>query len=92
MTDERRTTEQTEAEGTGRKKFSDLRDGFVGDFLRTNRDVTTADRARWKEEREERKAKGESEKAPWTKREKWMAIGCAVLAVLIIIRYFILHI
>ncbi len=74
---------------TEKKRFSDLRDGFVGDFLRTNRDNTTADRARWKEEREERKARGESEQAPWTRREKIMLIVCAVLAVLIVLRYFV---
>ena len=74
---------------TEKKRFSDLRDNFVGDFLRTNRDNTTADRARWKEEREERKASGESEKAPWTRREKIMVAVCAVLIVLIVLRYFV---
>ncbi len=84
MTDETEKTTTTE-----KKKFSDLRDNFVGDFLRTNRDVTTADRARWKEEREEREARGETGRAPWTKREKWMVAGCVVLAVLIVLRYFV---
>ena len=72
-----------------KKKFSDLRDNFVGDFLRTNRDATTADRERWKEEREERKARGESEKAPWTNREKIMVAVCCVLVVLIVLRYVV---
>ena len=96
MTDERYTTEQIGAEpaenvgeGVGPKRFSDLRDGFVGDFLRTNRDITTADRARWKAEREERKSRGERERAPWTKREIWMVSGCVLLAVLIVLRYFV---
>ncbi len=79
-------TEENE-KTTEQKRFSDLRDNFVGDFLRTNRDTTTADRARWKQEREERKARGESEKAPWTKREKIMVIACCVLVVLIVLRY-----
>ena len=77
------------SENGEKKRFSDLRDNFVGDFLRTNRDITTADRARWKEERDERKARGESEKAPWTTREKWMVAACVVLVILIILRYFV---
>ena len=84
-------TEENEKK-TEPKKFSDLRDNFVGDFLRTNRDTTTADRARWKEEREERKARGESEKAPWTKREKIMVAACCVLVVLIVLRYVVFKI
>ena len=61
----------------------------LGDFFRTNRAVTSADRERWKKEREERKARGESEKAPWTKREKRMVAICVILVILIILRYFV---
>ena len=77
------------SENGEKKRFSDLRDGFLGEFFRTNRDITTRDRERWKEEREERKARGESEKAPWTKREKWMVAICVILVILIILRYFV---
>ena len=77
------------AEPKKRKKFSEMETRFLTDYYKVNRDSTTADRERWKQEKEERKAKGQSEKATWTRREIRMAIACGVLAVLCILRYFV---
>lgn len=72
-----------------RKKFSEMETRFLTDYYKVNRESTTADRARWKQEKEERKKAGKGEKAPWTRREIRMAVACGVLAVLCILRYFV---
>lgn len=79
---------QTQEQPKTRKKFSEMESRFLTDYYKTNREITSSDRKRWKEEKAARKETGE--KQPWTTSEKVMVAICILAAIGIVIRYGVL--